>query len=230
MDWDTCLPGGVSLYSIVLWTVMQQWASAASSIQQLHVFKRPQHPRALSWALGGGCSAFFFFFFLSWNLSWFSLPLPKDCNMCHTVSNSADVVVWTVGLCGVHKLLHAVSWESMWNIFRLAKLKSWFVKRCNVFELLLKTSGKYLMQHAWNLFLSSSVSLALEKKFIVVDCDFRKMQLHMPLVGFTKRNFVCTGKSPEPAPSPFPRFQLTVSCSKLQKRFYFGKCLRQGNF
>lgn len=140
--------------------------------------------------------------------------------MCHTLSNSADAVVWTVGLCGIHKLLRAVSWESMWNVFRFAKLKSWFVKCCNVFELLLKTTGKYSMQHAWNLFLSSSVSLVLEKKSIVVGCDFRNMQLYMPLVGFTKHKFVCTGKSPEPAPSPFPPvFSLLSAAANCRRGF-----------
>lgn len=54
--------------------------------------------------------------------------------------------------------------DSLWDIFRFAKFKSWFVKCSNAFELLLKTTGRYLMQRVWNLFLSSSVSLPSEKK------------------------------------------------------------------
>jgi len=50
------------------------------------------------------------------------------------------------------------------------------------------------------------VSVTLEKKFIAVGCDFGKIQLYVPLVGLTKCNFVCTGKSPEAAQSVFPVF------------------------
>lgn len=115
----------------------------------------------------------------------------------------------------------------MWNIFRFAKLKFWFVKCCNAFELLLKTTGRYLMQHVWNLFLSSSVSVTLEKKFIVVGFDFRKIRLYVPLVGFTKCNFICTDKSAEPAQSCFPCvFSLLSVTANCRRGFILEKCLR----
>lgn len=122
--------------------------------------------------------------------------------------------------------------EYMWKIFRFAKLKSRFVKHCNAFELLLGTVSKYLMQHVWNLFLVSSVSVTLEEKFVVAGCDFRKMVALCATRRFTKHNLYVQ-KKPRASSVLFSLhfLSITVSCSKLQKRFYFGKVPeRQDNF
>lgn len=121
--------------------------------------------------------------------------------------------------------------EFMWNIFRYAKLKSRFIKYCNVFELLLRTISKYLMPHVQNLFLVSSVSVTLEKMFIVTGCDFRKMVDFCASCRFTKQ-FICKRKKPRASSVLFSLhfLSITASCSKLQKRFYFGNVPeRQGN-
>lgn len=83
------LPCTVS-YSIMMWPVMQQRASALlySCFILVSVHSMPELELGDRVALLG-CFSF-------WNLSWFSLLVL----MCHTLSNCADVVAWTSGLSG----------------------------------------------------------------------------------------------------------------------------------
>lgn len=93
LNWAMFLPEGASLHSIKMSPVMKQWASALLYnnfiLVNVHTAPELELRTGLLYFSFFGC-----FFFLKSLLIFFACP------MCHTLSNFADIVVWTSGLRG----------------------------------------------------------------------------------------------------------------------------------